>query len=513
MLKQASRASYSAAKKRIIVGSRFITTTTSTPVRLASHNHTFSARITTTNSTYAVSYSTSSFPFNSILNQPCQKLNHQEKTLPHLRLISSSFPSPADVSPYIYHGMTRRYFHATARVQQQQQQSPNNHSEENSLETNEQTPKKPVTAASVRLYDAETTSTADEEQLKMLENQQHAAQSDQQAAPQSTMASMKAKVVGIYRLIHAFIKQLLVGTKQLYYNLKTMRELKKKEREGAKLTRRERRFIQTTKNDVKRAVPIIIIWRLPFTDVLMPFIILQFGKQGWLPSTFNNLVKHISVSEKIFNLRSKQSAILQQAKKKGNTDPGLRKAFEIARNYLLGMPPHYKYEHYPSKQETTVTATLSVDRIRDNHDLLERHFSLEPLTNEQLSALCIRLSVSRFGYFAFLKRSRIQKHMKNILEDDRHIHEEGVDTLDLKELVAANLERGLHVTEDSTTESLSRQLDAWVKLSIRYPRAMLPLLIWSHAFEVMDLEITPSLEALKQSSNNNHRASSSSDKD
>ncbi|XP_037385602.1 mitochondrial proton/calcium exchanger protein isoform X3 [Talpa occidentalis] len=97
--------------------------------------------------------------------------------------------------------------------------------------------------------------------------------------------------------------------------------------------------------------------------------------------------------------------------------------------------------------------------------LFEDELTLDNLTRPQLVALCRLLELQSIGTNNFL-RFQLTMRLRSIKADDKLIDEEGVDSLNVKELQAACRARGMRalgVTEDR----LRDQLRQWLELHLR----------------------------------------------
>ncbi|XP_064142211.1 mitochondrial proton/calcium exchanger protein isoform X3 [Loxodonta africana] len=107
--------------------------------------------------------------------------------------------------------------------------------------------------------------------------------------------------------------------------------------------------------------------------------------------------------------------------------------------------------------------------------LFEDELTLDNLTRPQLVALCKLLELQSIGTNNFLRFQLIMR-LRSIKVDDKLIAEEGVDSLNVKELQAACRARGMRalgVTEDRLKEQLKQWLD--LHLNQEIPTSLLIL--------------------------------------
>uniref|UniRef100_A0A8C6DFC0 Mitochondrial proton/calcium exchanger protein n=1 Tax=Moschus moschiferus TaxID=68415 RepID=A0A8C6DFC0_MOSMO len=173
---------------------------------------------------------------------------------------------------------------------------------------------------------------------------------------------------------------------------------------GHSLTRRERRQFLRICADLFRLVPFLVFVVVPFMEFLLPVAVKLFPNM--LPSTFET-----------------QSSKIRETGER------------------------------PSNEE-----------IMRFSKLFEDELTLDNLTRPQLVALCKLLELQSIGTNNFL-RFQLTMRLRSIKADDKLIAEEGVDSLNVKELQAACRARGMRalgVTEDR----LRDQLKQWLELHL-----------------------------------------------
>jgi LETM1 and EF-hand domain-containing protein 1 len=251
-----------------------------------------------------------------------------------------------------------------------------------------------------------------------------------------------------------FFKKGWAGTKQLYYNTKKANVLRTKLKQGLPITRREHRFIQTNRGDLWRAGPFLLCWKIPLLGKLVTLY--AVFKAPWiLPSTFEFLKPEVSFRKKLEDLKLYRRVI----------------ASRLPQEHKLNDRAFTESVHYP----------LSADDIALLVDTWRADLDLSKLSNNQLAALLNALDTNGWG-LSFMLRKRVLRAVDAIRLDDALIEKEGVDTLTEDELEEACRERGLVVDEDLTVEDLRAQLSEWLRLDRARPDAVLPLLIYLHAY-------------------------------
>ncbi len=133
-------------------------------------------------------------------------------------------------------------------------------------------------------------------------------------SPPSTAAPSRPPSINIKQLIVDTAKHYWNGTKQLYHNIKASRQLKQRLSSGEKLTRKEQRFIWQTNQDIKSAVPFLIIAAAPLVGYLLPILVSIFP--GMLPSTFKQESNKEKERKQILEQRKQSSEHLAQLLKR-----------------------------------------------------------------------------------------------------------------------------------------------------------------------------------------------------
>ncbi|XP_065770139.1 mitochondrial proton/calcium exchanger protein isoform X2 [Muntiacus reevesi] len=248
---------------------------------------------------------------------------------------------------------------------------------------------------------------------------------------------------------------------------------------GHSLTRRERRQFLRICADLFRLVPFLVFVVVPFMEFLLPVAVKLFPNM--LPSTFET-----------------QSSKEERLKKE------LRVKLELAK-FLQDTIEEMALKNKAAKGSATKDFSVFFQKIRETGErpsneeimrfskLFEDELTLDNLTRPQLVALCKLLELQSIGTNNFL-RFQLTMRLRSIKADDKvgarravlgaHgfsrrdspslwwevvpeklIAEEGVDSLNVKELQAACRARGMRalgVTEDR----LRDQLKQWLELHL-----------------------------------------------
>nr|XP_025742863.1 mitochondrial proton/calcium exchanger protein isoform X2 [Callorhinus ursinus] len=238
---------------------------------------------------------------------------------------------------------------------------------------------------------------------------------------------------------------------------------------GHSLTRRERRQFLRICADLFRLVPFLVFVVVPFMEFLLPVAVKLFPNM--LPSTFET-----------------QSIKEERLKKE------LRVKLELAK-FLQDTIEEMALKNKAAKGSATKDFSVFFQKIRETGErpsneeilrfskLFEDELTLDNLTRPQLVALCKLLELQSIGTNNFL-RFQLTMRLRSIKADDKLIAEEGVDSLNVKELQSACRARGMRalgVTEDR----LKDQLKQWLELHL-HQEIPTSLLILSRAMYLPD---------------------------
>ncbi|KAM8938656.1 mitochondrial proton/calcium exchanger protein isoform 2-T2 [Pelodytes ibericus] len=219
---------------------------------------------------------------------------------------------------------------------------------------------------------------------------------------------------------------------------------------GHVLSRRERRQFLRICADLFRLVPFLVFIIVPFMEFLLPVVLKLFPNM--LPSTFE------TVSKKEERLKKE-----------------LRVKLELAK-FLQDTIEEIALKNKAAKGDVTTEFSTFFQKIRNSGErpsneeivrfskLFEDELTLDNLTRPQLVALCKLLELQSIGTNNFL-RFQLTMKLRSIKADDKLIADEGVDTLNVKELQAACRARGMRAL-GVTEERLRDQLKQWLELHL-----------------------------------------------
>ncbi|CAI9584690.1 unnamed protein product [Staurois parvus] len=219
---------------------------------------------------------------------------------------------------------------------------------------------------------------------------------------------------------------------------------------GAILSRRERRQFLRICADLFRLVPFLVFIIVPFMEFLLPVALKLFPNM--LPSTFE------TTSKKDDRLKKELRVKLEVAKFLQDTIEEMALRNKAAKGDVA-----IEFSSFFQKIRSTGERPSNEEILRFSK-LFEDELTLDNLTRPQLVALCKLLELQSIGTNNFL-RFQLTMKLRSIKADDKLIAEEGVDTLNVKELQAACRARGMRAL-GVTEERLRDQLKQWLELHL-----------------------------------------------
>ncbi|XP_068132295.1 mitochondrial proton/calcium exchanger protein isoform X2 [Hyperolius riggenbachi] len=219
---------------------------------------------------------------------------------------------------------------------------------------------------------------------------------------------------------------------------------------GDVLSRRERRQFLRICADLFRLVPFLVFIIVPFMEFLLPVALKLFPDM--LPSTFET-----------------------SSKKEERLKKELRVKLEVAK-FLQDTIEEMALRNKAAKGDVTTEFSSFFQKIRSTGErpsneeilrfskLFEDELTLDNMSRPHLVALCKLLELQSIGTNNFL-RFQLTMKLRSVKADDKLIAEEGVDTLNVKELQAACRARGMRAL-GVTEERLREQLKQWLDLHL-----------------------------------------------
>ncbi|KAJ7905408.1 LETM1-domain-containing protein [Mycena olivaceomarginata] len=241
------------------------------------------------------------------------------------------------------------------------------------------------------------------------------------------------------------------GSKLLVSEVRISARLQWKILHGEALTRRERRQLKRTTQDLLRLVPFAV------------FIILF---PNMLPSTFEDKYAAEEKQRKLLRVRLDMAKFLQET---------LRESGLKANAHIVGSDA---FKEFFRKVRSTGESPSAAD-VTNVAKLFDDDLTLDNLSRPQLVSMCRYMGLNAFGTDNFL-RGQIRSRLLHLRRDDQAIDSEGVDELSTSELQHACQSRGIR-TGGVSPARLREELSTWIQLHL-HNRVSGVLLVLGRAF-------------------------------
>ncbi|KAI9446733.1 LETM1-domain-containing protein [Lactarius indigo] len=255
------------------------------------------------------------------------------------------------------------------------------------------------------------------------------------------------------------------GSKLLATEVRISARLQRKILQGETLTRRERRQLRRTTQDLLRLIPFAVFIIVPFMEFLLPVALKLFPNM--LPSTFEDKFAAEEKARKLLRMRLEMAKFLQETLR----ESGLR-----ANAHILGSDA---FKEFFRKVRSTGESPSNEDII-NVAKLFDDDLTLDNLSRPQLTSMSRYMDLNAFGTDNFL-RGAIRSRLLQIRRDDQVILSEGVDELSTAELQHACQSRGIR-TYGVSPARLREELSTWIQLHLS-ERVSGVLLVLGRAFE------------------------------
>ncbi|KAI0340115.1 LETM1-domain-containing protein [Trametopsis cervina] len=255
------------------------------------------------------------------------------------------------------------------------------------------------------------------------------------------------------------------GSKLLVSEVRISARLQWKLLHGESLTRRERRQLRRTTQDLLRLIPFAVFVIVPFMELLLPVALKLFPNM--LPSTFEDKFAAEEKQRKLLRVRLEMAKFLQETMR----ESGLQ-----ANAHIVGSDA---FKEFFRKVRITGESPTSQDIVNVAR-LFDDDLTLDNLSRPQLVSMCRYMGINAFGTDNFL-RSTIRSRLTTIRRDDQLIDREGIDELSTSELQAACQSRGIR-TSGVSPARLREELATWIRLHL-HNRVSGVLLVLGRAFQ------------------------------
>ncbi|KAF7968568.1 hypothetical protein HWV62_30111 [Athelia sp. TMB] len=254
------------------------------------------------------------------------------------------------------------------------------------------------------------------------------------------------------------------GSKLLVSEVRISARLQWKLLHGESLTRRERRQLKRTTQDILRLVPFSVFIVVPFMELLLPVALKLFPNM--LPSTFEDKFAAEEKQRKLLRVRLEMAKFLQET---------LRESGLKANAHIIGSDA---FKEFFRKVRSTGESPTAADVI-NVAKLFDDDLTLDNLSRPQLTSMSRYMGLNAFGTDNFL-RGTIRSRLLHLRRDDQSIYSEGVDELSTSELQHACQSRGIR-TGGVSPARLREELSTWISLHL-HNRVSGVLLILGRAF-------------------------------
>jgi len=255
------------------------------------------------------------------------------------------------------------------------------------------------------------------------------------------------------------------GSKLLGAEIRISSRLLWKILHGESLTRRERRQLRRTTQDILRLIPFAVFVIVPFMELLIPVALKLFPNM--LPSTFEDKFAAQEKQRKLLRVRLDMAKFLQET---------LRESGLKANAHIVGSDA---FKEFFRKVRSTGESPSAQDVINVAR-LFDDDLTLDNLSRPQLVSMCRYMGINAFGTDNFL-RGTIRTRLLELRRDDQLIDVESVDNLSTSELQAACQSRGIR-TGGVSPARLREELETWINLHL-HNRLSGVLMVLARAFQ------------------------------
>ncbi|KAJ7098003.1 LETM1-like protein-domain-containing protein [Mycena belliarum] len=269
------------------------------------------------------------------------------------------------------------------------------------------------------------------------------------------------------------------GSKLLVSEVRISARLQWKILHGEALTRRERRQLRRTTQDILRLVPFAVFIIVPFMELLLPVALKLFPNM--LPSTFEDKYAAEEKQRKLLRVRLDMAKFLQET---------LRESGLKANAHIVGSDA---FKEFFRKVRSTGESPSATDVIRVAK-LFDDDLTLDNLSRPQLVSMSRYMGLNAFGTDNFL-RGTIRSRLMDLRRDDQLIDSEGVDELSTSELQHACQSRGIR-TGGVSPARLREELTTWIQLHL-HNRVSGVLLVLGRALGTLKMEKTAVIASLE----------------
>ncbi|KAF8507314.1 LETM1-domain-containing protein [Hysterangium stoloniferum] len=285
--------------------------------------------------------------------------------------------------------------------------------------------------------------------------------------PASTLATASEKpplAQRVWKSVKEGASHYWHGSKLLVSEVRISARLQWKILHGESLTRREKRQLRRTTQDLLRLIPFAVFLIVPFMELLLPVALKLFPNM--LPSTFEDKFAAQEKERKLLRVRLEMAKFLQDTLR----ESGLKTNAKI-----LGSEEFMEF----FRKIRSTGESPTTENIINVAKLFDDDLTLDNLSRPQIVSMCRYMGINGFGTDNFL-RGTIRGRLERLRLDDQLIDVEGVEELSTSELQQACQSRGVRTTGVSPSR-LREELQTWIDLHL-HNRVSGVLLVLSRAF-------------------------------
>ncbi|CCF57785.1 hypothetical protein KAFR_0D01390 [Kazachstania africana CBS 2517] len=266
----------------------------------------------------------------------------------------------------------------------------------------------------------------------------------------------KKKEPLIKRIKHEF-RHYVNGTKLLGYEIKVSTKHLIKFVQGYELSRRETNQLKRTMGDIFRLVPFSAFLIIPFAELLLPVALKLFP--NLLPSTYESGFQRQLKRTKLIEIRNKTSAFLHET---------LDESSFISYNSIENLEKRKAFFDFFKKiyeNKSNKRTMFTHEEIATVAKMFKSDIVLDNLSRPQLTAMSKFMSLRPFGADNML-RYQIRSKLKSMMNDDKVVDYEGINSLSHDELYQACVSRGMKAYGVPEND-LKDNLKVWLQLRLR----------------------------------------------
>lgn len=271
------------------------------------------------------------------------------------------------------------------------------------------------------------------------------------------------------------IKHYIDGTKLLGYEIKVSTQHLGKVISGYELTRRESNQLKRTMSDLFRLVPFSAFIIIPFAELFLPIALKFFP--NLLPSTYESSQQRQRKQLKLVEMKELTAKYIKDTWKLNKVEKNKSILPDTVTTQNKTLFDAFFNKLYMGKRIPSMDISFTTHEVKNVAMWFKNDTILDNLSRQQLIAMAKFISITPWGNDNML-RMQIRLKLKRLIDDDKRLDYESVNSLTPEELHTACISRGIKTFGAGVTQDvLRRDLDAWLQLRLkdRIPSVMLIL--------------------------------------